>query len=191
MFVRHWHFYRYVHTLPKLDLVAHVQPITHSTLRIELTISPDFLWDEKVHGGSVAFWVWVEDGDSENILHHEYFLIKQKFLEDDHKLHFFIPVSDPMPPQYFVRVLADRWLVIICLLVILYFFIVLDTTGFRNTFACFTTTVDSSGKEFTTDGITWLAASSCVCAKESSVRVQLFPHRLFQPHSNSSFQYNI
>jgi pre-mRNA-splicing helicase BRR2 len=51
--------------------------IYRSTLRVELTITPDFQWDEKVHGTSEAFWILVEDVDSEVILHHEYFLLKE------------------------------------------------------------------------------------------------------------------
>lgn len=38
--------------LPKLDMTALIQPITRSTLRIELAITPDFLWDARVHGSS-------------------------------------------------------------------------------------------------------------------------------------------
>ena len=68
---------RYVHQFPKLELAVHVQPITRSTLRVELTITPDFQWDEKLHGFSEAFWILVEDVDSEVILHHEYFLLKR------------------------------------------------------------------------------------------------------------------
>ncbi|KAL3205213.1 hypothetical protein MRX96_011116 [Rhipicephalus microplus] len=40
-------------------------------LRVELTITPDFQWDEKIHGTSEAFWILVEDVDSEVILHHD------------------------------------------------------------------------------------------------------------------------
>ncbi|OTF82432.1 hypothetical protein BLA29_015440, partial [Euroglyphus maynei] len=50
---------------PKLELSAHIQPITRSTLKVELTIQPDFHWDERVHGNSQAFWIIVEDVDSE------------------------------------------------------------------------------------------------------------------------------
>lgn len=42
--------HKYVHQFPKLELSVHVQPITRSTLRVELTITPDFQWEEKVHG---------------------------------------------------------------------------------------------------------------------------------------------
>jgi len=44
--------HKFVHQLPKLELAVHIQPITRSTLRVELTITPDFIWDDKVHGQS-------------------------------------------------------------------------------------------------------------------------------------------
>lgn len=102
--------HKYVHLFPKLDLAVHLQPITRSTLKVELTITPDFQWDEKVHGSSEAFWILVEDVDSEVILHHEYFLLKAKYAQDEHLITFFVPVFEPLPPQYFIRVVSDRWL---------------------------------------------------------------------------------
>lgn len=102
--------HRYVHQFPKLELSTHIQPITRSTLRVELTITPDFQWDEKLHGTSEAFWILVEDVDSEVVLHHEYFLLKSKFAQDEHLVKFFVPVFEPLPPHYFLRVVADRWI---------------------------------------------------------------------------------
>jgi pre-mRNA-splicing helicase BRR2 len=54
-----------VHQFPRLELAAHVQPLTRSLLRIDLTISPDFAWDDKVHGAVEPFWLLVEDADGE------------------------------------------------------------------------------------------------------------------------------
>uniref|UniRef100_A0A672JNQ1 Activating signal cointegrator 1 complex subunit 3 n=1 Tax=Salarias fasciatus TaxID=181472 RepID=A0A672JNQ1_SALFA len=102
--------HKYVHQFPKLDLAVHLQPITRSTLKVELTITPDFQWDDKIHGSSEAFWILVEDVDSEVILHHEYFLLKAKYAQDEHLVTFFVPVFEPLPPQYFIRVVSDRWL---------------------------------------------------------------------------------
>lgn len=102
--------HKYVHQFPKLELSVHVQPITRSTLRVELTITPDFQWEEKVHGNSEAFWILVEDVDSEVVLHHEYFLLKSKFAKDEHTVKFFVPVFEPLPPQYFIRVVSDVWI---------------------------------------------------------------------------------
>ena len=92
-----------------------IQPHKHvffvrSTLSVELVITPDFQWDEKVHGNSEAMWIFVEDVDSEIILHHEYFLLKSKFASDEHTLKFFVPVFEPLPPQYFIRIVSDKWL---------------------------------------------------------------------------------
>uniref|UniRef100_A0A8D3CU86 U5 small nuclear ribonucleoprotein 200 kDa helicase n=1 Tax=Scophthalmus maximus TaxID=52904 RepID=A0A8D3CU86_SCOMX len=102
--------HKYVHQFPKLDLAVHLQPITRSTLKVELTVTPDFQWDDKIHGSSEAFWILVEDVDSEVILHHEYFLLKAKYAQDEHLVTFFVPVFEPLPPQYFIRVVSDRWL---------------------------------------------------------------------------------
>nr|NVI75575.1 lethal (3) 72Ab [Cucujiformia] len=102
--------HKYVHQFPKLELSTHIQPITRSMLKVELTITPDFQWDEKLHGASEAFWILVEDVDSEVILHHEYFLLKSKYCQDEHLVKFFVPIFEPLPPQYFLRIVSDRWI---------------------------------------------------------------------------------
>ncbi|CAH1101603.1 unnamed protein product [Psylliodes chrysocephalus] len=102
--------HKYVHQFPKLELSTHIQPITRSMLKVELTITPDFQWEEKLHGASEAFWILVEDVDSEVILHHEYFLLKAKYCQDEHSVKFFVPIFEPLPPQYFLRIVSDRWI---------------------------------------------------------------------------------
>lgn len=102
--------HKFVHQFPKLELSTHIQPITRSTLRVELTITPDFQWDEKVHGESEGFWILIEDVDSEVILHNEFFLLKAKYAADEHLVKFFVPVFEPLPPQYFLRIVSDRWI---------------------------------------------------------------------------------
>ena len=73
-------------------------------------ITPDFQFSEEVHGHAEPFHVWVEDVDGEVILHSEYFLLKKKFAQTEHTLTFTVPIFDPLPPQYYVRVVSDRWL---------------------------------------------------------------------------------
>ncbi|KAF3629042.1 U5 small nuclear ribonucleoprotein kDa helicase [Capsicum annuum] len=102
--------HKFIHQFPKLNLAAHVQPITRSVLRVELTITPDFQWDDKVHGYVEPFWVIVEDNDRERILHHEYFMLKKKYIDEDHTLSFTVPIYELLPPQYFIRVVSDRWI---------------------------------------------------------------------------------
>ncbi|KAL1312365.1 DExH-box ATP-dependent RNA helicase DExH12-like [Arachis hypogaea] len=102
--------HKYIHQFPKLNLAAHVQPITRTVLRVELTITPDFAWDDRIHGYVEPFWVIVEDNDGEYILHHENFMLKKQFIDEDHTLNFTVPIYEPLPPQYFIHVVSDRWL---------------------------------------------------------------------------------
>ena len=102
--------YHHVHQFPRMELAAHVQPITRAVLRVELTLTPDFQFTDKYHGSSIGWWVLIEDVDSELLLHHEYFILKKKFAEEEHTISFTIPLFEPLPPQYFIRVVSDRWM---------------------------------------------------------------------------------
>ncbi|KAJ3338078.1 DEIH-box ATPase [Gonapodya sp. JEL0774] len=103
--------HKFVHEFPKLELQARVQPITRSLLKVDLTITPDFQFDEKIHlGGAEPFWIVVEDVDGENILFHDIFLLKQRYGQEEHFVTFTVPLFEPLPPNYFVSVVSDRWL---------------------------------------------------------------------------------
>ena len=108
--------HRAVHQFPRLELQAHVLPITRSVLRIELSLSPDFQWDQRIHGTAQRFWILVEDVDGETIVHHEAWSLKQRYAEDEATVTFTVPLFEPLPPQYFVRVVSDRWLHSECVL---------------------------------------------------------------------------
>lgn len=82
-----------------MELTAHVQPITRSVLRVELTITPDFQFDEKIHGNAEPFWIFVEDVDGEKILHSEFFILKKKFADREHIVTFTVPLFEPLHPQ--------------------------------------------------------------------------------------------
>jgi len=99
-----------VSQFPRLELTASVQPITRSMLKVELTITPDFTWEVKVHDYAQLFHVMVEDVNQEQILHQEAFMLKMDGADSQHFVSFSVPVMDPLPPNYFVRVVSDRWL---------------------------------------------------------------------------------
>ncbi|GAB6024989.1 activating signal cointegrator 1 complex subunit [Chamberlinius hualienensis] len=103
----------YVSQFPWLELQASVQPITRSVLRVSLTITPCFHWNDKVHGKfAEPFWIWIEDPDSNYIYHTEYFSLtkKQVISGEDQQMVFIIPISEPLPSQYLVQAESDRWL---------------------------------------------------------------------------------
>jgi len=91
-------------------LQAQVQPITRSLLRIDLSIVPDFRWDEKIHGTAENFLILVEDVDSEVILFHDNFVLRQRYAEDEHNVMLTVPMFEPAPPNYYISVISDRWL---------------------------------------------------------------------------------
>lgn len=89
---------------------AEIAPLNRHVLRIRLRLYPDFRWNDRHHGASESYWVWVENSDTSEICHYEYFILSRKKLPEDHELNFTIPLADPIPAQIYVRVVSDRWL---------------------------------------------------------------------------------
>jgi activating signal cointegrator complex subunit 3 len=99
---------RAVKQFPYLSVEVHLQPVTRTVLRMQLTVYAEFEWAERLHGGAETFWVWVEDPDTERIYHSEYLTLGRR--DREVKLAFTIPVFEPLPAQYYVRVVSDKWL---------------------------------------------------------------------------------
>ncbi|KAK0733880.1 Sec63 Brl domain-containing protein [Lasiosphaeria miniovina] len=98
---------------PRVEVQAHVQPMTRSMLRAELTITPNFEWDDEIHGLAETFWIVVEDCDGEDILFHDQFILRKDYAGSDaneHAVEFTVPITEPMPPNYFISVISDRWM---------------------------------------------------------------------------------
>lgn len=75
-------------------LQAQVQPITRSLLQIDLSITPDFRWDEKIHGTADTFIIIVEDVNGEVILFHDSFVLWQRYAEDEHSVTLTVPMFE-------------------------------------------------------------------------------------------------
>ena len=102
-----------VEKFPRLQIEATPRPVTRSLLRLELTIRPDFVWDTELHGASEAFWILVEDCDGEQVLFHDTFILRRDYSDGDaneHLMEVTVPIDEPMPPNYFITVLSDRWM---------------------------------------------------------------------------------
>ncbi|KAB2579921.1 putative helicase mug81 [Lasiodiplodia theobromae] len=95
---------------PTLSIDAEIAPLNRDVLRIRLYLTPEFRWNDRHHGASESYWIWVENSETSEIYHHEYFILSRKKLYDDHELNFTIPLSDPLPSQIYVRAVSDRWL---------------------------------------------------------------------------------
>lgn len=99
-----------VHKMPRLAAEATILPITRSVLSVELALTPDFMYDETVHGGSQGFHLLIEDSDGEQILYYQYWVLKKKYAQETQYVNFIIPLIEPMPPHYYLRICSDTWL---------------------------------------------------------------------------------
>ncbi|KAF2147729.1 Sec63-domain-containing protein [Myriangium duriaei CBS 260.36] len=95
---------------PTLSIESEIAPLNRDVLRMRLFISPDFNWNERHHGKSESYWIWVENSETSDVYHHEYFILTRRKLYDEHELNFTIPLTDPLPSQIYVRAMSDRWL---------------------------------------------------------------------------------
>lgn len=98
---------------PRMEIQAQCQPITRSMLRVELTLTPKFEWDDAIHGRAEAWWILVEDCDGEDILFHDQFILRKDYAMaemNEHIVEFTVPITEPMPPNYFISVVSDRWM---------------------------------------------------------------------------------
>ncbi|KAK8060407.1 Sec63 Brl domain-containing protein [Apiospora saccharicola] len=95
---------------PTVSVDAEIAPLNRDVLRIKLFITPDFRWNDRVHGTSESFYIWVENSETSEIYHHEFFILNRRKLYDDHELNFTIPLSDPLPTQIYVKAVSDKWL---------------------------------------------------------------------------------
>lgn len=99
-----------LNNFPTVSVEAEIAPLNRDVLRVKLYIYPDFKWNDHVHGTSESYYVWVENSETSEIYHHEFFLLNRRKLHDDHEMNFTIPLSDPLPNQIYVRAVSDRWL---------------------------------------------------------------------------------
>ncbi|TVY15045.1 putative helicase [Lachnellula arida] len=95
---------------PTISVESEIAPLNRDVLRIRLYLTPDFRWNDRHHGTSESYWIWVENSETSEIYHHEFFILNRRKLYDDHELNFTIPLSDPLPTQIYVRAVSDRWL---------------------------------------------------------------------------------
>lgn len=102
--------HRLIHQFPRLKLNAYVQPLTRSRIKVELSVQSEFQWMKNIHGGIEPFWIFVTDVDDEVLLHTQFFVLPRKQYKKEFIFEFTIPLLEPLHPQYFVKVMSDRWL---------------------------------------------------------------------------------
>jgi len=76
---------RCVNSFPTVELSATIQPITRTVLRVNLTVTPAFEWDDRLHGNvAEGWWIWLEDPNTNYIYHSEFFMLHKKHVKIMH-----------------------------------------------------------------------------------------------------------
>lgn len=96
--------------LVTFDMV--VKPITEGVIRIRLLITPDFKWDNSIHGGCQQYVAMVEDPMHDNIYHFEKFIITERNCSSGEpiELYFTVPLIAPHAEEYFVKIINLHFL---------------------------------------------------------------------------------
>ncbi|KAL0692216.1 hypothetical protein Bca4012_059396 [Brassica carinata] len=96
---------------PSIQLTATVSPITRTVLKVDLLITPDFIWKDRFHGAALRWWILIEDTENDYIYHSDLFTLTKRMARGEpQKLSFTVPIFEPHPPQYYVHAISDSWL---------------------------------------------------------------------------------
>ncbi|XP_010546203.1 PREDICTED: DExH-box ATP-dependent RNA helicase DExH14 [Tarenaya hassleriana] len=102
---------QYLGYFPSILLSATVSPITRTVLKVDLVITPDFVWKDRFHGAALRWWILIEDTENDHIYHSELFTLTKRMARGEpQKLSFTVPIFEPHPPQYYVHAVSDSWL---------------------------------------------------------------------------------
>src|SRR5690606_9437572 len=69
---------RALNNFPTIGLEVQIAPLNRDVLRIQMWVTPEFTWNDKYHGTSESYWIWVENSDTSEIYHSEYFILTRK-----------------------------------------------------------------------------------------------------------------
>jgi activating signal cointegrator complex subunit 3 len=96
---------------PSIQLAATVSPITRTVLKVDLLITPNFIWKDRFHGTALRWWILIEDTENDYIYHSDLFTLTKRMARGEpQKLSFTVPIFEPHPPQYYVHAVSDSWL---------------------------------------------------------------------------------
>jgi len=101
---------RAIENLPHVSMDVQIAPLTRKVLKVNITVTPDFTWFDRIHETSEPFWIWIEDSNSTRILYSQYIVVAKKKIKDPIEIDCAIPLTDPLPSQIFVRAVSDKWL---------------------------------------------------------------------------------
>ncbi|WKY06658.1 hypothetical protein Q1695_006668 [Nippostrongylus brasiliensis] len=108
--------YQAMRMLPRVEVEASLRPITYTIMQVSATITPAFVWNDRLLGktGAQSFWLTLENIDENLIVHQEQIVINKKKvkLREPQHLVFTIPIRDHQLSNVFqLRLASDYYLV--------------------------------------------------------------------------------
>lgn len=113
------------HAVPTLSIVsARVAPLSHTVLKVDVSLFPNFRWNEAVHGRAESWRMWLSDREEDRIYHSQRIVLTRRqvvsmneeisgkaITAGKHTLDysFSVPVFDPPSSKYWVRVESEQW----------------------------------------------------------------------------------
>ncbi|VDK58911.1 unnamed protein product [Cylicostephanus goldi] len=108
--------YQTMRMLPRVEVDATLKPITYTIMQVSATLTPAFIWNDRLLGknGAQSFWLTLENIDENLIVHQERIAINKKKVRmgESQNLIFTIPIRDHQLTNVFqLRVASEYFLV--------------------------------------------------------------------------------
>ncbi|KAI7978983.1 DExH-box ATP-dependent RNA helicase DExH14, partial [Camellia lanceoleosa] len=102
---------QYLGYFPSIQLSATVSPITRTVLKVDLLLTPDFIWKDRFHGTVQRWLILVEDSENDHIYHSEIFTLTKRMAKaEPQKISFTVPIFEPILLSITFVVVSDTWL---------------------------------------------------------------------------------
>lgn len=101
--------HKFLELFPYLNIEVYAQPITRNQVKVQVELTKKFKWNYEVHGGSLHFWVFVLDVDEESLIFADQVSVNAN-PNSTVNMDFILPLTDPIQPHYFIKVVSDNWL---------------------------------------------------------------------------------
>lgn len=95
---------------PRVTMEAFQQPLTHTLLRVNVDITPVFVWDSKIHKSSELFLLMIEDGDGFALLYSDWVILRETDMNRSMSIQLTVEIRNDRSPYLFVKLMSDRWL---------------------------------------------------------------------------------
>ncbi|KAJ4467551.1 Sec63-domain-containing protein [Lentinula aciculospora] len=94
---------------PTVQIQSDLRPLGSDILKVVVHITKAFTWNNRLHGPSEPFWIWIEDHDGLNILQMSRLILRPN--TETVRIDFIIPIAyKQTPPFIAIRCVSDKWL---------------------------------------------------------------------------------